>query len=549
MANVMFKRGVHSALPTGSNIQDGVFYLTTDTNRLYVGKMEGATPTLVELNQSITTIATEAGLPSGEKAKLGQYYYVTEKNALAYYNGTSWVQINGDTTLVSTTGGASGAAITDGHQITTTVTDTASNTSKATFAVIGDDAVSVTGSGTTIQVSAHDTKYNISAAESTVTINEQDRVAASVVLGSDVEGEEDSFINIYGGDDAVTVEKTEHGISITAKQTDMYNTGVSETFDTNGKHTTSVTDGNSTKTSTGVTPTVKYGNGKTAVFKQEFEADGKTPKGKPTAELDVYDKAQVDSLISMADAMHYMGTVIASEVSTKLDITKAQNGDTYKAAENLTVAGQTVKIGDLIIAKGTEGTTGKLDTTAVWEVIPSGDSQVVSVLANADTNKFTIQDNAVGNSGNLGSITFVDGGENIKVTSTVASGNKDLTTTIAHDVAGVAKTTFTGSNDTQQASKSQATFTAITKLSYDENGHIVSADDATFTVVDTHNNLDSVTITTTGGGDTIGTAVTATTKVTMSDGSKSAALTIDSDSLLLKQNNGTVSIDMTWGSF
>lgn len=360
-------------------------------------------------------------------------------------------------------------------------------------------------------------------------------MAAKVVLTPD-EGEATS-INIYGGDDTVTVTKTDDGIGITASQKDMYNTGVTEAFDANGKHTTSVTDGKGTKTSTGVTPTISYGDGKTAVF-----ANG-------TAALDVYDKDQVDSLISMADAMHYMGTVSASEVSSKLDITKAQNGDTYKATENLTVGGQNVKVGDLIIAKGTEGASGKLDSTGVWEVVPSGDSQVVSVLTNAGTNKFTIQDNAAGSSGNLGSITFVDGGENIKVTSTATNGNKDLTTTIAHDVAGAAKTIFTGSDDTQQASKSQATFTAITKLNYDANGHIVSADDATFTVVDTHNNLDSVTITTTGGGDAIGTAVTATTKVTMSDGNKSAALTIDSDSLVLKQNSGTISIDMTWGSF
>lgn len=170
MANVMFKRGVHSALPTGANIQDGVFYLTTDTNRLYVGKMEGSTPTLVELNQSITTIATEAQLPSGDKAKLGQYYYVTDKNALAYYNGTSWVQINSDTKLVSTTAGASGASSTNGYKITTTVSDTASNTSKGTFEVTGSDAVTVTGSGTTINVSAHDTKYAVSAEEGTVNI-------------------------------------------------------------------------------------------------------------------------------------------------------------------------------------------------------------------------------------------------------------------------------------------------------------------------------------------------------------------------------------------
>ena len=35
MANVMFKRGLSANLPEVA--QDGVFYLSTDTNRLYVG--------------------------------------------------------------------------------------------------------------------------------------------------------------------------------------------------------------------------------------------------------------------------------------------------------------------------------------------------------------------------------------------------------------------------------------------------------------------------------------------------------------------------------
>ena len=40
MANVLFKRGTQAelnALITASKIKDGAFYLTTDTNRLYVG--------------------------------------------------------------------------------------------------------------------------------------------------------------------------------------------------------------------------------------------------------------------------------------------------------------------------------------------------------------------------------------------------------------------------------------------------------------------------------------------------------------------------------
>jgi len=38
MANVLFKRGAQANLPSSTSAVDGVFYLTTDTNRLYVGQ-------------------------------------------------------------------------------------------------------------------------------------------------------------------------------------------------------------------------------------------------------------------------------------------------------------------------------------------------------------------------------------------------------------------------------------------------------------------------------------------------------------------------------
>lgn len=110
--NVAFKRGLHSALPTTA--QDGVFYLTTDTNRLYVG--QGTE--LVELNKSITTLnSIEAlqNLPASE-VEVGQFYYIkggpsangvpsgdtaTNANILVVCtaksgNNPTWVQVNPD---------------------------------------------------------------------------------------------------------------------------------------------------------------------------------------------------------------------------------------------------------------------------------------------------------------------------------------------------------------------------------------------------------------------------------------------------------------------
>lgn len=90
MANVAFKRGLQSALPVSA--VDGVFYLTTDTNRLYVGQGTN----LVELNKSITVVAKVADLPITGVAG-GQFYYAELENILCVYSGTEWVQINPDT--------------------------------------------------------------------------------------------------------------------------------------------------------------------------------------------------------------------------------------------------------------------------------------------------------------------------------------------------------------------------------------------------------------------------------------------------------------------
>ena len=71
MANVLFKRGLQASLPK-SNIIDGAFYLTTDTNRLYIGNKTE----LVELNKSITVVDSVDKLPKTD-VEVGQFYYIS----------------------------------------------------------------------------------------------------------------------------------------------------------------------------------------------------------------------------------------------------------------------------------------------------------------------------------------------------------------------------------------------------------------------------------------------------------------------------------------
>lgn len=107
MANVLFKRGPQARLPE-SNIVDGAFYLTTDTNRLYIGNNDK----LVELNKSITVVETVGDLPK-TGVEVGQFYYIAGENKHAgasddngnilavvtsITNGVPhWTQVNPDT--------------------------------------------------------------------------------------------------------------------------------------------------------------------------------------------------------------------------------------------------------------------------------------------------------------------------------------------------------------------------------------------------------------------------------------------------------------------
>jgi hypothetical protein len=139
MANVLFKRGAHSALP--KTAVDGVFYLTTDTHRLYVG--QGTE--MVELNKSITVVDTIAKLPAVEDVEVGQFYYVKGPNAgaenvqngnilaVCVSDGTTkrWVQVNPDTntdtgydyiSAASVNGNGNGAVDTTNHRIAYTIT-------------------------------------------------------------------------------------------------------------------------------------------------------------------------------------------------------------------------------------------------------------------------------------------------------------------------------------------------------------------------------------------------------------------------------------------
>lgn len=226
MANVSFKRGLQADLPN-SNIVDGAFYLTTDTNRLYVG---GANNKLELLNQSIKfytydqVFSENSTVPKVE----GQFYYLSDKNILCTFAKTKthpdgeWVQINpdhNDNTLVYVSG------------LNVTKSNSAEgNTKKLTYTIelnqekkeSSDGNATPYGDAITASFEINSEDLNKIASNVSVGLeskaivgNENGLVLKTTGGGADA----DTNIAIVGGDN-VNVGRSEDGKTITISSTD-----------------------------------------------------------------------------------------------------------------------------------------------------------------------------------------------------------------------------------------------------------------------------------------------------------------------------------------
>lgn len=86
---VSFSRGPQANLQP---MQDGNFYLATDTDRLYVTVGDKLTP----VTHGVNIVATVADLPvieTEDDLNCNQIYYVTESNILYIYSNGSWIQL------------------------------------------------------------------------------------------------------------------------------------------------------------------------------------------------------------------------------------------------------------------------------------------------------------------------------------------------------------------------------------------------------------------------------------------------------------------------
>lgn len=589
MANLQFLRGLQANLDNLSSVQDGAFYLTEDTHRLYVG--QGTE--LVELNKSVTIVETLADLPSSN-IKEGQFYYVSGINVLCVYKNGDWVQINPDTRLKEVTTAIqnknkgtedvfdTGVEITDTFIQTSTDGNDSNPTNTKSFEAINlkveaieNDTVLFTGDTYQVNTPA---KSNIETevnGEKIITYNKEAEIELqrNVAAKTGDEAVVKDVVKIVGNTGITSITTDESTQTITIVPTvneEMSN----ECDDEDGTITIRVkeTEGGSELT-TSFTPSFQYGKEKTAVhFKNDNE--------KYLADFDVYTIDEIDDIIDSLDdsikenirannAMTYKGSMTSFiNIETSLPKEEVSNGDVWMLATPEPVVlldGTIYKPGDFFIASGTENEDGYIpEDQLTWNYIPAGNDTYVTGY-DAETKAFQILDGQNSND-IVGSVNVIQGTEDdddiIVVPNSVKTSSGDgveVTYTIKHksqDSSEHGKETnadqiAAGTN----GQKIETEIPVIDSLAVDSNGHVTQWDVKTVKLVDSHNRIDAdnsdLTIAATG---TDKKSVELSTLLAMTDGDtktytysiKSEATNIELDTT---GDNSDVKVSLVWGTF
>lgn len=481
MANVYFKQGTQAKLDTlraAKSGIDGAFYLTNDTHRLYIGKSDGS---ILPVNEGVTTVASTSELPSlaTDAAKLahqGQFYYISGSNILAVASGSKWVQINPNTNTkvdgldVTVTEADGVATINTKVKNTTDAGVTGGTAYDDSFTITGANGTTVSASGDAITITGD--QYALST-EAGATGSK----SAKIKLTSDQS--HNSEVTIKSGSNVTVSRATDGAISIAATDTVLSAVAAgagndNQTSPSNNGFYVKVTDTKSSKTGT-FDPVITIGK----------DADASYHFVSGTATLPVYTKSEIDKKINELDSMSYKGVVGTGYNVTALPTTGVKAGDTYKVGTALTTP--KAKVGDLVIATGTEGTDGVL-TSITWEVIPSGDDAATDTqyYGSATENGLVIKNTTKQDT--VAGITIAAGTAMTVSDSSNSTDDKTNTITITHaDVtrAADAKGTALSMSGADTSVVSKLTIPAVTAVASDDQGHITGITITDYEVKDT----------------------------------------------------------------
>lgn len=554
MANVLFKRGLQANLPAQYN--DGVFYFTTDTSRLYIdtGTKRHLLNQTIQVKSSVTELsAMSDAWSAGQKADhAGDFYYVdsgadsVSGNILAYWNGTEWIQINPDTdTFINSS---------------TLNTIVSNNTATVTQALTGlgkqpriESNLSITGANGIIVGSSTNNNVTISGSTYAVstTLTGANNEIATIALDSSNTNLNSSYARFYAGD-SIEFSTTSNGIVISALDTLVQ----SATLASPAEGQLSITlnqNGQSPVTST-------LSNLKVMLSDNYYLPLTSNTTG--TA-AQVYTKQEIDGILNGLDGMHVVGTIGESGVGTitTLPTSNVHQGDVYivvteqhdvsaggaRFDSNLNAPDfSNVRIGDMIIAQGTE-TDGVISSANLtWLYVPAGndaaDGFIYRGAATPADNLLVLKD---GNNVAAAGVQLVAGTDMaVSSTSTTAyyggraGAGDQLTTTINH--ATITTTTSSTAID------ATGDFVALQNITVN-NGHITGISYGTYTPIG-YSLVAAPTISTT----TVSAVNSANVDIKLNgtNGSSSTAtVPIESRTINFTTSENKLQMELVWGEF
>lgn len=418
-------------LPISTNAKrgtalEGAFYLTTDTHRLYIGRKvdSGADAGKifpVQVSAGITTVANTGDLESlsrdGEK---GDMYYIQDGNVLAVLeiddDGTRrWVQVNPPTGITNFYHDTLQLVPNTSARLNSVVSTQAGNAPIAQVDIKGERNIEITTASGNFGIDANGKPIVNRAAA--ITIKGVDyQLGTTATDSNDLNGAVANLVKNNTDIDSSLILQGDETSRIEGDST------IAVTSDNNGNITVS---GPRFKDITTVGPAsggflidLNYYNPLTNLVSK---ASGKlTPKisvGETPqtidfisgiASLPVYTQDEVDQHIgesisaqlTTANAMNYRGTIdsiqaqnpaTGNSLNEKIATNGAHIGDTYKVVgvttEGITILGNTVYNGDLIILRSSDdteqGPNGTIETNKIiYDIVPSGDEQALGVILN-----------------------------------------------------------------------------------------------------------------------------------------------------------------------
>lgn len=586
-----FKKGTQANFNQLSSYQEGTFYLTEDTNRLYVGQRQNNTVVPALLNQTIQMVdklRREDGDPQGltylppfqsdESIHADDVYYVKQDNILAIWrldpertgqNLYGWCQINSQPAPIKLDDVDISATYDSTAQdvgITVAVSDTSITAAgdspfSDTVRIKGDNGVSV-GVDNNGKVAIHGTSYSLSKSntlsgtditKTTINLNKKETADGAETVASSIVLEAGNNVNFTAG--------TGNSLVINANDTilDTSSTGLSYGAQA-GQIDLSISDtAGTTITDSLSNAGIKLHDGSAALLVDTTNAN--------MPNSNIYSKAEIDTLLSGLDGMTYRGSLGSG---SSIPTTGVQNGDVYVISDTSITLPATanranpndypggtnnsfgaLRVGDLLIASNAEGANASI----LWTYIPSGndDLDVVSYSAdiNASTNDILLKN---GLETPLVEFSVTSPANNDVVTTSIASVINDnnpsdstprnkLNINVAH------KTINATSSSTSQTTANINTFTAVTGLTVNNNGHVTNIETGTFSIA-------GYTLTGTSANITGGVKVTNT--ITSDVGSSSSnAIAFTTETLSISQSTATVdsvptstvTMDIIWGTF